>query len=765
MARQTSLFGNLPDIKGSKELNKKVCEKANTPKKSKTISVTGGSTALGTVISLARQKLIDDGTIELVTSEERFREYMHRARQAGLMVLDTEGDSLDPIDNNLAGIGFYYPGADKTIYVPMHHVDHNGKELPNQISDEIMRSELKKCLGIKIVYHNAKYDIRVVRQSLGLYMPVFWCTLIAANFLNENEPHQLKPLWNKYVNKGKDPDALKFSELFKGIPFQKVPLDIAHLYAGKDPRMTYELMKFQMKFLDPESELCKEKGLYLASKLLRDTELPLISYVSEIEDTGVCIDKPYAQKLSVQYTKYYKEAEEKALSHFKNLDYTKLTALQKSKLSSPINLNSPPQLSIIFYDLLKLKSPDPEKPRGTGEEILDVMKYDYPEYAQMFKDLLDYRGVAKLLSTYIDKMPKEVKEKTGRLHGSFNQYGAKTGRFSSSDPNLQNIPSHNKDIRKMFIATPGWVLLAGDYSQVEPRVLAFVSGDERLIEAYASGKDIYATIGSIVFQLPYEDCLEFKNGEENPAGKKRRDSVKSIVLGIMYGRGAQAIADQIGSTKKEAQAIIDKFFEMFPKVKAWVDSVIASAKEKGFVETVWGRKRRLPDIQLPLYEFKFVPTKDDSGNEIPAQEGDVPDHVVDYYWTKLEKAWGKDKKKVKAEARKKGIRVIDNGGKISEAERQAVNSIIQGTSADITKRAMLAMGRSKELRDLSYRMLITVHDEVIGECPKENALKAREIIKGLMLQAADRINIPMKVDFEINYCWYGDKLKDEDLVA
>lgn len=295
--------------------------------------------------------------------------------------------------------------------------------------------------------------------------------------------------------------------------------------------------------------------------------------------------------------------------------------------------------------------------------------------------------------------------------------------------------------------------------------MAFVSGDERLIEAYAQGKDIYATIGSLVFQLPYEDCMEKKNGVDNPAGKERRDSVKSIVLGIMYGRGAQAIADQIGKTKKEAQAIIDKFFEMFPKVKAWVDKVIASAKEIGFVETVWGRKRRLPDIQLPLYEFSFIKTKDADGKDVPAQEGEVPDHVADYYWTKLEKAWGKDKKKIKSEAYKKGIKVRDNGGKISEAERQAVNSIIQGTSADITKRAMLAIGRSQELRELSYRMLITVHDEVIGECPRENALKARAIIRDLMLKAADKISIPMKVDFEINLMWYGPKITDEELAA
>jgi len=463
LAKQTSLFGSLPQLKGSKEMNKKVVEKANSPKQSKTISIVGNSNKLDAVISLARQKLIDDGTIELVTSEERFKEFMHRARQVGIMVIDTEGDSLDPIENNLAGIGFYY-GEDRTIYVPMHHVDRNGKELPNQISDELMRSELKKCLSMKLVYHNAKYDIRVIQKSLKLYMPVFWCTLIASNFLNENEPHPLKTLWNKYVNKGQEADALKFQELFKGVPYQKVPLDIAHLYAGKDPRMTFELMKFQMQYLDPESVLCKEKGLYLASMLLRDTELPLISYVSEMEDTGVCIDKPYASKLSVQYTKYYKDAEIKALSHFKDLDYSKLTVEQRSKLSVPINLNSPPQLAIIFYDLFKLKSPDSDKPRGTGEELLDIMKTEYPDHAQLFKDLLDYRGLAKLLSTYIDKMPREVKEKTGRLHGSFNQYGAKTGRFSSSDPNLQNIPSHNKDIRKMFIATPGWVLLSGDYS-------------------------------------------------------------------------------------------------------------------------------------------------------------------------------------------------------------------------------------------------------------------------------------------------------------
>ena len=747
MAQQNGLFGNIPQLQPSKEKNKKAVSKASTPRKSKTVVTQGGkgqSNKIETIVQLAKQSLVDDGTLELVTEEERFREYMFKCRENGIIFYDTETTGLDPIVDELVGVCIYTPG-EKSAYIPMHHTDYSGKELPNQLSNEVVREELEKSLHIKFVYHNAKFDIRVTINNLGVTLPVGWDTLLASNFLNENEPHGLKALWNKYCNKSGG-EALTFGDLFEGIPFNFIPPSVGYFYAAKDPKMAADLFYFQEKFLDPENEACKRSGLEETARLYRDIELPLISYLVEMEETGICIDMDKAVSLSVEYHLKRDIAYAEVQNYIEKIPKERFEGLGEklSKLASPVNIASPTQLAIIIYDVLKLKSADKDKPRGTGVEILAEMT----SHEEFFKAILEFRGIEKLLSTYIDKLPKEVKEKTKRLHGQINQSGAKTGRFSSSDPNLQNIPSHNKEIRKMFVATPGWVLMSGDYSQQEPRILSHVSDDKAMQDAYAENKDLYAWIASVVYKVDYDECKEFRpDGTPDPEGKKRRDSTKSIVLGLMYGRGSQAIADQLGVSKAEAQKITDMFFNEFPKVKQWIDNTIAMAKEFGHSQTVWGRKRRLPDIQLPEYEFFYT-----EGNV------KVEENVAQFFYLKMKNAYGSQKKDIKSDARNKGIRIADNGGKISEAERRSVNSVIQGTAADITKRAMLLIGRSKELKTLQYRMLLTVHDEIIAECRRENALEAKEIVGKLMLEAADKISVPMKVDWAITEQWYGEDI-------
>jgi intein/homing endonuclease len=325
-----------------------------------------------------------------------------------------------------------------------------------------------------------------------------------------------------------------------------------------------------------------------------------------------------------------------------------------------------------------------------------------------------------------------------------------TGRFSSSDPNLQNIPSHNKEIRKMFVADPGNVLVGGDFSQQEPRLLAHMSGDEHMIEAYLDGKDIYATIAAKVYHLPYEQCLEFNpDGSKNPEGKKRRQNTKSIVLGIMYGRGANSIAEQTGMSKEEAQAVIDGFFSAFPKIKNFVEGSVNHAKQYGYVDTVYGRKRRLPDIQLPEVELS---TFDGS----PVNQSQV-NGILFMYKNANSK---KKRDEVKNKLFSQGIRIKDNGGFIAQAERQCVNSRIQGGGADISKKAMVLLGTNEELKNLGYKILLTVHDEVIGMCPKENAKKCAELMKSIMIASCkDKVSVPMKVDTEITYCWYGEEIE------
>ena len=433
-----------------------------------------------------------------------------------------------------------------------------------------------------------------------------------------------------------------------------------------------------------------------------------------------------------------------------------------NKLEYPINISSASQIAIMLYDILKIKPVDKDKSRGTGEEILQ--KIDHP----VVKAILEYRGIAKLLSTYIDKMPAITNPKTRRIHASFNQLGADTGRFSSSDPNMQNIPSHNNEIRKMFKASPGYVLLSSDYSAQEPRITAHMSQDEKMIKAYRDGKDLYVEIASIAYGLPYDECSEFRaDGTKNPKGKERRNSAKAIVLGVCYGKGIAAIAEDLGVTKKKAQEIYDKVMTSFPGLKQFMEDSETMAREQGFVTTAWGRKRRLPNMQLPPYEFSYIdgvprdfdPLFDDE-DEFEDGALEVDDETIYRYTNQLLNTYNwKAKENIKARAKEEGILIKDNGGYIAEATRQCVNSRIQGSAADQIKLAMIAVGNDKQLRELGFKLLLTVHDELIGECPRENAKAVSDRFAYLMIDAARDLAVPSKCDVEITERWYGEPLQ------
>jgi DNA polymerase-1 len=764
---QNFLFGNLPELKSSKEQDKALLQKSKNVNKSQTRTVRTAAatkankwaTRVAVAVEEAKKHLKDDGSILTVRDEKTFFDYIEKTAEIGIAGLDSETTGLDPIIDKLVGLCLYAKDEKQSIYVPVGHTDFEDNLLPDQLSFDVIREglEILKRKKTKLVFHNGKFDNRIFWNNLGIDVPIYWCTELAASYLNENEIHKLKPLWDKYVNKGND-KSLSYGELFKGIPFNYIPIHIASLYAGKDPKITLELHEYQYQFLNPESEKCKEKGLEDAGRFLIQVEIPLIRHVARMEDRGVEIEDTKAQELSEKYGGMIKEVEERCHKFLNSLDYSKLSPDLRSKLGNPINLNSPPQLSIVLYDVLELKSPDKRNPRGTGEEILLALKEEghYPEF---FDNLLEYRELAKLLSTYIDKLPRVRNPKTNRIHTNFNQYGAKTGRFSSSDPNLQNIPSKNKDIRKMFKARDGYVLIGADFSQQEPRVLAHLCyvlfGDTRMMDAYMSGKDLYAWMASEVYQTEYDLCKEkLPDGTLNPEGKKRRDSVKDIVLGLMYGRQVKSIAEKLGVSVAEAQKIVDMLFNTFPAIKQVVDYYINMAVEKGYVQTVYGRKRRLPDIQLPLYEFVHTEDRDRYVED---------EQIIQHYLGRLSRAntW-KKKQEIYQDANKYGIWIIDNSMTIADAERQTLNSVVQGTSADITKKAMLAIGESEELKALDFHMVLTVHDEIIGECPIENALKAKDIMTRLMIECCkDRILVPMKCDAEITYIWYGEDLTEE----
>ena len=726
--------------------------------------------------------------LELLDNENKIREYIDCAITNGIIAVDTETNGLDRIDGKIAGVCLYTPGQ-KGVYIPVRHESFmTGIELNTNISKEFMKDQFERMnkSNIKYVLHNAKFDMHILWWMLGIKIIPYWDTQIGSQLLNENEPHKLKVLYKKYVdNADENSKVASFNSLFKGIEFNKVPPDVAYMYASFDPIMTYELYQFQYDFIDINGKYCKEKGLERVAEVFRNIEMPLIQVVFEMECTGVKIDTDLADKLKAQYTKHKDAAEVKF-----NLEIDKLNdKFDKLMIKNPaaynklfkdgirkVSISSPTQLAILFYDVLEFESPDKKSPRGTGEAILK--SFNHP----LVDSILEYRSMSKLLSTYIEAIPQHIAKRDNRLHANFNQYGAKTGRFSSSDPNLQNIPSQKTtlsdgtvidaghDIRQMFIAGDGMVIVGGDFSQQEPRCLAHMSDDPHMLQAYLEGKDLYATIASKIYKMPYDECKEFRaDGTVNPDGKARRTSVKPVLLGLMYGRGVPSIAEQMKISTQEAQKIIDDFYAEFPKVKEFVDFAQTFARDYGFVETAWGRKRRLSDMQLPPIEIKpciksysdnFDPFAFDATESIP-QDDYVSDEVYRKYYTLLNRARGRQQQqKVKELAEQEGYTIKDNRGFIEDAKRQCVNSIIQGSAADMTKLTMIKIFNDEELNKLGYKLIIPVHDEVLGICPRENAKAVRDRLEYIMVHIVDgKFKIPMKCDIEVTERWYGEGIE------
>ena len=723
--------------------------------------------------------------IELVTDPNRIEEYLHNTLKNGILAVDTETNGLDRIDGKIAGICLYTPG-EKGIYIPVGHVSYmTNQPLKDNVTRETMENFFKVCNehNVKYILHNAKFDMHILYWMIGVKIVPYWDTLIAGQLLNENEPHGLKVLYQKYcVRADEEQQVAKFNTLFNGIEFNSIPPSVGYMYAAFDPIMTYELYKFQEQYLDKEvGQYCYRKGLERVAEVFREIEMPLIEVVFDMEVQGVDIDTDLAKELKDKYTYYMNLAVDNFKAQIIELEvagaFDELRVKHPDKFNKiselgdiNINIASNAQLVILFYDVLKLDPPKGQ--RSVGEEQLKQLHHPLVDC------ILEYRGMSKLLSTYIEAIPNHIAKKDGKLHANFNQYGAKTGRFSSSDPNLQNIPSKTKklsdgtvidaghDIRQMFIAGEGNVIIGGDFSQQEPRCLAHMSQDENMINAYLHGKDLYATIASKLYNKPYEECKEFRpDGTVNPEGKQRRSSVKPILLGIMYGRGVNSIAEQMNITKEEAQQVINDFYKQFPKVKEFVEFAQENARTYGFVETAWGRKRRLPNMQLDPIEITIEnPNLISTFNPLDfssTENTEVSDEVYYKYLRLMNRAYGREaKEKVKQQAKAEGYKLVDNGGYIADAQRQCVNSIIQGSAADMTKIAMIQIHRNKRLRELGYKLIIPVHDEVLGVCPRENAKEVRDILEYIMVHVVDgKFEIPMKTDIECTYRWYGEGIE------
>lgn len=770
-----SLWGEEFNIPNSKEQVKAIKKKESKPKEiSIDKAITSTKIPLSDRLILINREVkrvlsVYSDRTQVIKTKEEFHNYITDAVKNGFIAVDTETNkSLDPLTCKLMGLCLYIPNH-KNTYIPVNHTDAGNNKYDWQITEEEIKEELSRLNNTKIIMHNGKFDYEVLKCTCDVELEVYWDTMVAARLLNENERAGLK---EQYISKI-DPSIEKYSieKFFKNVDYNYVSPDIFALYAATDAFMTYKLYEFQ------EKEFKKYDKLY---NLFMAVEMPVLKVAANMELVGVNIDTEYADRLSKKYYKKLENIDKKIEEELNKLkpkisDWRKTSeANYKSKkivngvekyskskseqLPEEINVESSTQMAILFYDILNVGILDKDNPRGTGVEILNRIKHP------LSKLILERRSLSTLMGTFINKLPKNVSEVDHRLHGHFNQVGTDTGRFSSNEPNLQNIPANESSVRLMFAPTDGYIMIGSDYSAQEPRLLAAYSQDDFMVKSLNDGKDPYSTIAVGVYHNNYEDNLEeYPDGSLYLEGKHRRKSIKKLLLGIMYGMQIPAIAELLGVSQKEAEGVLNDFYNGFPKIKEWMDESINHAKKYGYVEDLWGRRRRLPDILLPEYEFKS--TKNDFNPLMGSKNvySNLNQDKVDYYLSKLKSSRSrKDIDHIISEALDDNISIRRNGGFISRAERQCVNARIQGGAATMTKKAMILIYNDGEMKKYGFRLLLAVHDELIGECPIENSEKARDRLSYLMrIAALPECNIKMKCDALTFPRWYYDVYSTE----
>ncbi len=764
-----NLWGDEFVVESSIEKSKKALDKVNSPKKVKKkeskISIEEKLFHIEKSVYKILGKYADSTIV--IKSKDEYDSYIDKCKTIGIVALDTEtNNSLDPLTCKLMGLCLYTEGM-PAAYIPVNHINKDtGERLSWQLTEEDIKEGVEKLNSVKIITHNGKFDYKVLKCTCNCTFPIYWDSQVAARILNENEwSARLK---DQYVMKI-DPTEEKYSidHLFEGLEYAIIDPELFALYAATDSYKTYRLYQYQFK------ELIKPENKRLLS-LLYDVEFPIIEVVSEMELDGIALDKEYCERLSKKYhhkldiinSELNKElenlrpqitawkltpyAQEKAFRIVKG-EEVQNKKTRAEQLEDPPALTSPTQLAILLYDILKVSVIDKNNPRGTGEDILKQI--DLP----IVKLIIEQRTLLKLLDAFIDALPKLASERDNKIHSNFNQLGTDTGRFSCTNPNLQQIPARNIEVRMMFCADPGKILIGADYSQQEPRILTAFSRDHKLLESYKAGRDLYATLGSGVYGNDYWENMEhWEDGSDNLEGKKRRKQMKTLYLGMSYGMGPKKLSEDMHCSLDEAIKIVEDFHTGFPEVSDWMRKTEEEACQKGYVEDFWGRRRRLPDLLLPEYSFKMENKK--SFNPLIGSSGNkVDEELINKYKNKLKNISFKDYDKVKQEAKKEGLEIIKNGGFISRAKRQCVNARIQGSAATMTKKAMIAIYNDDLMKKYNFRLLIGVHDELIGQCDEQYAKEASDRLVYLMKTCALDLNVPIKCDPTIEKHWYEEE--------
>jgi len=594
---------------------------------------------------------------EMVLERPQLDAWLARLAAAPLVSFDTETDSLDYMRARIVGVSFaVLPG--EAAYVPLAH-DYAGA--PPQLDREQVLAALKPYLedaGKSKLGHHLKYDRHVLANHGIALAGQRFDSMLESYVLNSVATrHDMDSAAEKYLGV----KTIHFEDVAgkgaKQITFNQVDVDRATEYSAEDADVTLRLHQALWPKIEATPRL---QALY------ETIEQPLVAVLYRMERTGVLVDAALLKAQSAELAARMREL--KALAH--------------AEAGGPFNVDSPKQLQEILFG--KLGIPVTRKtPTGqpsTAEDVLDELAATYP----LPKLILEYRGVAKLKSTYTDKLPEQIDPRTGRIHTSYHQAVAATGRLSSTDPNLQNIPIRTPEgrrIRQAFVAPPGWSLVAADYSQIELRIMAHLSGDESLLRAFAEDRDIHQATAAEVFGL-----------ELASVSADQRRSAKAINFGLIYGMSAFGLARQLGIGRGDAQKYVDLYFERYPGVKRYMDETRRQARATGFVETVFGRRLYLPEIQ----------------------------------------------------SRNQALRQY--------AERSAINAPMQGTAADIIKRAMIDVDDWLQHSQAPARLIMQVHDELVLEVADEAIGTVVAQLRDHMARAAE-LKVPLKVDVGVGRNW------------
>ncbi len=600
-------------------------------------------------------------TYDCIQDLDTLKTWLKGIEKAGIVAFDLETSSLNSMQAEIIGMSFAYE-ADSAAYVPIGHTEESLIDENKLIDGQLDLQEVFDLVipvinnpEVELIGQHFKYDMNVL-SNYGIEIINKHDTLMESYVLDTNGRHDMDTLAMKYLGE----QTTKYEEICgkgaKQIPFARVDLEKATHYAAEDADITLKL------HLTLKEELQKFEG---QQKVYDEIEMPLVKILAKIEQTGVLVD---SQKLKEQ-------------SNELGVKIEGLKQKAYELVGREFNLNSPKQLQEILFEeqgIPVIKKTPTGKP-STSEDVLQELAEEH----ELPKVIIENRSLSKLKSTYTDKLPLEINKKTGRIHTSYHQAVTTTGRLSSSNPNLQNIPirtAEGRKIRQAFIAEEGFKVMAADYSQIELRIMAHLSQDENLLDSFAKNQDVHSRTASQVFEVKIDEV-----------SSDQRRAAKAINFGLMYGMSAFGLAKQLNVTRKEAADYMNRYFEQYPKVAEFMKTIKEEAKENAYVDTLFGRRLYFPEIK-------------------------------------------------------------NRNGRIrAGAERAAINAPMQGTAADIIKKAMLSVyAKIKDNADI--RMIMQVHDELVFEVREEKLEELTALVKDLMENAV-KLDIPLKVDTGVGENW------------